>query len=252
MVNEINAEFLLTQLYPELNDAWVARHKGTFFRNYSSDVMATYPDEQLAELSRDGLLKLLPAAFLSDEDELKGKDGAAGYKRVKERLHTLEEAFLPVDTVRFQQTMTVERATQPILEMKQAYILKEYFGFDIEHETNAYVIQAATLLPYVNVLRGDIRLVESLLRIITRREVRMRIRDYSHDDTTLYSIPQVIYTLSADNLSVEDYIAFVAEVSPLMEFLADHFLPFDIKATLEVRGSNEEETVLDYNSTLRD
>lgn len=250
MVNEINAEFMLTQLYPELDDAWVARHKGTFFRNYSSDVMATYPDEQLAELSRDGLLQLLPSAFLSDEEELKGGNATANNKKVKERLHTLEEAFLPVDTIRFHQSVQIERATQPILEMKLAYILKEYFGFDMENETNSYVRQAATLLPYVNVLRGDIRLVRNLLRVITGKTVDMRIKDFSHDDTSVYSIPKVTYTLHADSLSSTDYMAFLAELSPLMDFLTEHFLPFDIIVALAVRGNNDSESVLEYNSTL--
>ena len=39
MNKEISAEMLLGHLYPELELLWTVRHRGTFYRNYSPDVM---------------------------------------------------------------------------------------------------------------------------------------------------------------------------------------------------------------------
>ena len=39
MNKEISAEMLLGHLYPELELLWTVRHRGTFYRNYSHDVM---------------------------------------------------------------------------------------------------------------------------------------------------------------------------------------------------------------------
>ena len=54
MLNEISAEMLLEQLYPELTEEWLVRCKGVFYRNYSGDAMRVDAEERQVELARDG------------------------------------------------------------------------------------------------------------------------------------------------------------------------------------------------------
>lgn len=69
MLNEISAEMLLEQLYPELTEEWSVRCKGVFYRNYSDDAMRVDPEERQVELARDGFLQLLPSSLLTEDAE---------------------------------------------------------------------------------------------------------------------------------------------------------------------------------------
>lgn len=248
MIDEIRAEYLLTKLYPELDDKWVARHRGTFYRNYSPDTMNVYEGECIAELSRDGFLRLLPDNFFSSEDELVKGDAIAMLDSVKRRLHVLDEAFLPVDTQRFRNRIHLERAVAPILEMKLRYILKEYFYYDPDVETNAYIAEVAPLLPYVSVLRGDLMLVRSIIEQVTGCCVEHKIADYGSKDNTVCSMPMVIFTIKEDNLSPEEYAAKKELTDAFLHFLAERFLPCDMLYRIRVTGKNKDITLLEYNS----
>lgn len=250
MIDEISAEFLLNEMYPEIDGQWVARHKGTFYRNYNQDAMNIYKDENLVELTRDGFLHLLPDSFLSDDDELKGQDKAAKLARAKRRMHLVEEAFMPVDTIRFRTNMKLEKALKPILEDKQKYILREYFELDVDKEENEYIRQAATLLLYSNELRGDIDFVKNLMQQLTEREVMMTITDYSKEDSSVCTIPMVTYEITIDNLDTEEYQKEYQKLNELAEFLFEHFLPFDLKTKLIVSGQSDKAAILEYNVWL--
>ena len=70
MNKEVSAEMLLGHLYPELELLWTVRHRGTFYRNYTADVMNLDEEELTIDIARDGLLKLLPPAILTGDFEL--------------------------------------------------------------------------------------------------------------------------------------------------------------------------------------
>lgn len=249
MIDEIRAEYILTKLYPELDDQWVARHRGTFYRNYSQDAMHIYPEEHLVELSRDGFLKLLPDSFLSDEEELsKDNKGKEGMEALKHRLHLLSEAFMPIDTQRFRTRLQLERAIAPILEMKLQYILQEYFDYDLQAEQNPYIAQVAPLLPYTSQLRGDLMLIRSIVKAVTHCVVEHRVTDYSLDDNTRFSIPMVLITVREDKLGPEAYAARKTQMEEFLHFLTERFLPFDMLFQIRVIGAIDDTLLLEYNS----
>lgn len=250
MIDEISAEFLLNEMYPEIDGQWVARHKGTFYRNYNPDAMNIYKDENLVEITRDGFLHLLPPAFLSDDDELKGRDKAAKLAKTKQRMHLLEEAFLPVDTIRFRTNMQLEKTLKPILEDKQKYLLREFFDIDIDKEENEYIRQAATLLLYSNELRGDIDFVKNLMKQLTERDVVMTITDYSKEDSSVCTIPMVTYEITIDDLDTEEYAKEHERLQALADFLFEHFVPFDLKTKFIISGKSDKADILEYNVWL--
>lgn len=248
MIDEIRAEYLLTKLYPELDDKWVARHKGTFYRNYSPDAMNIYGEERLVELSRDGFLKLLPDGFLSDEEEISGETAQQSMEQIKQRLHRLHEAFLPVDSQRFKTRLQLEHAIDPILEMKLQYILKEYFDYDLASEQNDFIAQVAPLLPYVSQLRGDMRFIRNVVEVVTGCKVQHKVTDYSCDDNTRFSMPMVLITVREDNLNHEEYEARKEKLEDFLHFLTERFLPFDILFKIRVVGTTNDIILLEYNS----
>ena len=50
---DISAEFLLNYLYPESTDRWQVDCAGTFYRNYSPDVLSVDPEHRVVRLARD-------------------------------------------------------------------------------------------------------------------------------------------------------------------------------------------------------
>ena len=50
-ISELKAEVLLNHLYPELAERWIVKNEGTFYRNYSEDVMRI--DEETAKVAAE-------------------------------------------------------------------------------------------------------------------------------------------------------------------------------------------------------
>ena len=91
MNKEVSAEMLLGHLYPELELLWTVRHRGTFYRNYTADVMNLDEEELTIDIARDGLLKLLPPAILTGDFNIDDKNEA--YTTITTNKFVLRDAF---------------------------------------------------------------------------------------------------------------------------------------------------------------
>ena len=107
-ISALRAEVLLNHLYPEQSDSWVVTNKGTFYRNYSEDVLQLDANLSQVSLSRDGLLRLLPQGLVNTKDELK----------------TAEELFVPFDSWRFRDSL---RAEEDFAYLR--FQASQFFGF---------------------------------------------------------------------------------------------------------------------------
>lgn len=253
MIEEISAEFLLNSLYPEVADGWSVCHRGTFYRNYSPDVMAVPEGEGgVVELARDSYLSLLPESFVSEEDDLRGDDKRWLYTRLHQRLNVLRDAFAPVDTVFFGHRMRIEGQTSELLGMKLRHVLRHCFGYDMDAETDVLRLEAAVLLPYVRYMRGDVDLAGRLLALISGHEVSIDRGSFSEYDNTVASMPMVTYTIRIDGLDADSYARRSEELGPLTEFLRERLLPFDMVVRFAVCGTNVEQSLLGYNAFLRE
>ena len=101
MINEtdlfdINAEFLLNYLYPDQTDQWQAECAGTFYRNYSPDILSIEKDKTTVRLARDGFLRLLPQGIIAPDNALKGKDFEQKYEQLKKKEELLKDLFKPI------------------------------------------------------------------------------------------------------------------------------------------------------------
>lgn len=254
-IPEIRAEVLLNYLYPEAEKEWIARDEGAFYRNYNNDLLSVDDETKEALMARDGYLRLLPQGVLTMHDDLKGEDSAEKFKALTRRMRILGEAFLPIDTFFFRQELTMERQVAELLEDKVPYILRDYFGFDIDKEESPLVREVAMLLPYVSRCRGDFGFVSMLLSALMHCQVEIHLGRYSQTDTTRQWIPKVRFELLIPDLTPEEYREKDAELEPLRQFICEWFIPVEVKCEIVMKehGSQQQTNTrltLGYNTEL--
>lgn len=254
-ISEASAEMLLNYLYPEVGKKWIAHGEGTFYRNYNSDLFAFDDETMEAWTARDTFLHLLPQGVINQDNDLKGEDVAEKFKKIQRRIRLLNEAFLPIDTTAFRQRLFIEKQVSELLQDKLAYVLKTYFGFDLEQEESPLVREAALMLPYISRSRGDFGLVADLLGSLLHCRVKIITGRYSHTDTTRRWLPMVRFELLISGLSPEEYRAKNLDLQPLREFICEWFIPFEVKCDILIKEHHSEQQVntrltLDYNTEL--
>lgn len=252
---ETSAELLLHYLYPDMADQWVVRNKGTFYRNYTADLLAADPETAEVELSRDGLLRLLPQSAVNGSG-LPGQKVTEDHDQLRRRLQLLQEAFAPFDTFVFRRRLHIERQVSTLLNMRLDHILLECYGYDRRGETNPYIRRLSAALPYVSSLRGNFPLLRELLSSLLSTDVTLRAGRYSDTDNTRHWLPWARYTVWIDGLDAAAYRTVAADVKALEAFLREWFIPFDTRCDLLVKQrhpytSTDKALVLDYNTQLK-
>lgn len=256
-ISQISAEMLLNYLYPEMADEWIPDNRGTFYRNYNHDILALYPDEKRVELSRDSFLKLLPQGILTEDDDLrKAKDIIAKSKELERKIHLLNEAFLPFDTLHFRHTIRIERQVANLVKNKVEYLLKTYFDFDMAKETNPYVREMAMLLPYAKSWRGDFPMLRNAMEMLFECPVFFIKGRYSLRDSTLSWLPSIRFELQIPGLSTEEYKIKNKELQPLADFIKEWFIPAEMVCQIKIKEHGIEQKTntrltLDYNTELK-
>lgn len=253
---QIRAEVLLNYLFPEMVNNWMTQYKGTFYRNYNEDILSLNEEEGRVVLARDGFLRLLPEGLMTKDDDLKGEDSARKFKELEWRRELLNEAFSPFDTYIFQKKLAIEHTMSELLEQKLAYLLKEYYNFDISTETNELVKKAAVLLPFVSRWRGDFYFVANLLGALMHCHVEVAIDRYSHLDTTICWQPRVKYSVLIPGLTPEEYRERTEAMVPLVAFLKEWFIPFDVRCEVKIKEHHPTQgthgrVTLDYNTEVK-
>lgn len=253
--NEISAELLLNLLYPDRKDKWIVKNKGTFYRNYSADVLSIDEVFNEVELSRDGYLKLLPQGLIALDDELKGSGFSDKYEDNARRQHVLREAFAPFDTFAFRRRLNIEEKLSELLNSKIDYLLQTFFHYDRSAEINPYIKTLAVTLPYIHQLRANFPLVKQFLQHIFDCEVEMQTSRYGDEDDTRHWLPWLRYNIYVDHLSSEQYRALQPQVQELEAFVQEWYMPFDIKCSLRIKHHPDtfpldHQLTLDYNTMV--
>ncbi len=255
-MSEISAEMLLNFLYPEEIDQWVVKDKGTFYRNYTPDVLSVDAKARYVALSRDGFIKLLPQGLITTDNELKGDDFYDKYVALFNRKQLLQEVFKPIDCFTFRRRLHIERKVSQLLNDKATYLLKKFYHFDLSKEKNPYVKTLAMLLPNISKLRANFGVVRDLLQILVGCEVEMNTGRYSEKDDTRCWLPWLKYDLLIDDLTTPQYNLLRKDMLELEQFINEWFMPFDVKCSLRIKQHGypckvEENLTLDYNTELK-
>ena len=237
-ISALRAEVLLNHLYPEQSDSWIVTNKGTFYRNYSEDVLQLDAKLSQVSLSRDGLLRLLPQGLVSTKDELK----------------EAEELFVPFDSWRFRDSLRAEEDFAYLLEKKLNIILKTYYGVDIEAETNPLVREMMKLLPLASSIRGNFHKIGDILMALLNQRVSTHITCYNWSDKTVETQPMVCYKVWVPELTSESYKELEKNIEALKNFLVEWFIPFDTYCAIEIKTeqatSLNNTMLLNYNTKL--
>lgn len=254
-IAEISAELLLNLLYPEQKKQWIVKNKGTFYRNYSTDVLAIDEKTKEVKLSRDGFLKYLPQGLLTTDEELKKGGLSNPHEALRKRLNTLKEAFVPIDTNIFRRRLDIEGEITELLNNQIDYLLKTYLGYDRSKETNPYIKVLSVILPYISKLRSNIRFVKNLLTTIVGCDVEMSTGRYSETDNSRYWLAWIKYDLLIPNLSQEKYQELSLQMKELEAFISQWFMPFDTKCSIRIKHHQQPfqtdgNLILDYNTEL--
>ena len=254
-IPEISAEVLLNYLYPEMGNKWVVQNKGTFYRNYSNDLLAIDLERTEALTARDSFVKLLPQGLVTDENDLKGEGAAEKFKKLQLRLRLLRETFKPIDSFKFRDSMMIEQQVDSLLQNKLPYILSTYFGVNLDEIENRYVREAAVLLPYISKRRGDLAFVKHLLEELLKCEVTMTKGRYSHTDSSRRWLPMVKYELLMPGLTPDEYRTKTAELQPLRDFICEWFMPIEVWCQIDIKEHQVEQQTntrltLGYNTEL--
>ena len=246
---------LLNYLYPEVERKWIAHGEGSFYRNYNNDLLDFDDETMEAWLARDTFLNLLPQGVINNDNDLRGEDAAEKFKKIQRRIRLLNEAFLPIDTTAFRQRLYVERQVSELLQNKLSYILKEYFGINLDEVESPLVKEAALMLPYVSRMRGNFGYVGALLGALLHCKVKTMTGRYSQTDTLRW-LPRIRYELLIPGLSPEEFRSLNTALQPLREFICEWFIPFEVKCDILIKEHHSEQQVntrltLDYNMELK-
>ena len=138
---------------------------------------------------------------------------------------------------------------------KLAWLIKNYIGFDLSEVQSPYVREFAVLLPGIRQWRGDFGLLKDLLASVFHCEVQMLERRWSETDSTLEWLPEIRYELLIPGLSPAEYIALQTDILPLSDFLAEWYMPMDVRLEIVIKEHHVDAGVnsgltLDYNTEL--
>lgn len=258
MINEINlpdisAEYLLNYLYPDQTEQWQAECAGTFYRNYSPDILSIEKDNATVRLARDGFLQLLPQVIIAPDDALKGKNFEQKYEQLKKKEELLKDLFKPIDSLNFRFRLHIEKEIAQLSSNKISLLLNRYFNFNLEEEKNPYIRKTAPLLLVISHLRADFTFLHTLLKNLFGCPVEMTTGRYTWDEGYEYSQPAIFYYLIIPDLTNKAYNELKQAIDPFIDFIREWFIPFDTHCSISIKHPDcpfvlGENLTLDYNT----
>lgn len=252
---DISAECLLNYLYPDGTDQWQVDCAGTFFRNYSPDILSLDETQKSVRLARDSFLRLLPQGVIADDNALKGQNFEEKYAQLQKKEEILRDLFKPVDTLAFRFRLHIEKQAARLSAEKLTFLLQRYFDYDLENEQNPYIKKTAPLLLIISHLRGNFRFIRNLLGHLFHCPVTLKTGRYTWKEGHPYSQPAVEYHLLIPDLTAEAYLELNQTIDPFREFLCEWFIPFDTHCRLVVKHHDRpfvlgEGMILNYNTEI--
>lgn len=256
-VSNTKAELLI----PLEIDGWAdysVKKSGRFYKGYTSDLLSIDPTTRTVELSRDGLLQMLPEAMffreeyfredVTDADVMKQK--IEQMKAQKEQLSVYFEAF---DTWFAQHEMLFHQVLEEVECEKEVNMLRELYGIDVTKERDPLVRKLARLLLDGDAVKGNLRLlafcVGAILDVGISYDVLPSV--VGNCKSSRYTI--VRYYLFIEGLSSEGYRQRMERYEEFFYRLEQWFLPYDCEVDYCIKDMHQrfvlgESLTLDYNT----
>ena len=256
--NNIRAEFAATQLYDGL-EGYSVRKTGAAGKGYCPDLLSVEPRLHTAELSRNGLMRMLPEALFFWEDWLRSatnhdekKSRIEILKRQKSNYETYFEAF---DTLFFRQEIAAQKAVDNVEESREALLLKEVYGIDISRMRNPYLRKLALLLLDADTIKGNLPMLAFCARAILCERVTYQIANHVEEEVSPMVYRRVTFIVHVEGLTNEEYRARMEQYEEFFRFLEQWFLPYDCEMDYCLKDYRQrfvlgDPLTLDYNTQL--
>ena len=248
---EIKAETLIACIDDNLNS--YVQNSGVFFRNYSDDILSVEKDknnENVINLSRDGVFHVLPEGLFFKEDSLKSKNKQGyDFKEQLEKFNNEKERiksfFHPFDTEFFRLSFELEKRLNDISEKGNEIIVESLLSLCNLTGDNQYIRQMKTLLPFVSEIRGNLRLLKDILQIIFLSKVEIVKKGFS-----------IMFIIHKRGLSKAEYLKMGKDLIAFFDFVYEWFLPVEVDYNYKIKDYEEpfvlgHSLILDYNTYLK-
>lgn len=161
-----------------------------------------------------------------------------------------------VDSHIFRTRLHIEQEIAKLLQAQQGLLLKQYFGYDLETETDPYVKKVAPLLPFISRLRADFGFLRDLLHRLLGFKVKAMMGRYTWEEGADCSQPMVRYEVIVPELTVEKFSELDRTLNPLRDFICEWFIPYDTYCVILLKYHGEplipgNKLLLDYNTETR-
>jgi len=256
-VSNIRAEVLL----PIVLDNWEeysVRKAGLFFKGYMPDVLSIEPGTRTVELSRDGLMQMLPEAMFFREEYL--RENIADEDALKEKIEMLKMQhqqmsifFKAFDTCFARQEMHLHHILEDAECNGEEIILREMYGVDLSKERDPNVRKLAQLLLIGPEIKGNIGLLAFCVGGILDVGITYDVQPNVVDDCKSAKYTVVRFNLYIDGLTSVEYMQRMERYEEFFFRLEQWFLPYDCEVDYCIKGLHQrfilgESLTLDYNT----
>ena len=268
-MDDVRAELLLSSRGDDLTDISVKK-SGRFYRGYMPDLMAEDSISKTIELSRNGLMQMLPEALFYQEEFLRENvTDADTEKTKKEELKTQKQLcsvfFEGFDTIFAQHEIRIHKIIGTTEYERESILLREIYGIEISRERNMLIRKLALLLLESDTIKGNIPLIAFYLRAIMNVKVSYSISTQTMCENKYLGGTQkeskiksahykrVLFILYIEDLSSEEYRNMMDQYEDFFIFLEKWFLPYDCEVDYRIKDYHKrfilgDSLTLDYNT----
>lgn len=246
------------------------KKSGRFYRGFLPDLMDEDSYTKTIELSRNGLMQMLPEALFYHEEYLReGVTDADSLKEKKEDLKAQKQLcsvfFDGFDTVFARHELQLHNLVDGAERCKRELLLREIYGFDVAKERNPLIRKLAYWLLEGDTVKGNIPLLAFCVKVITGIVVSYKVSTQVMNDDRCFNrtmngmrsratrYRRVLFVLHIEGLSPKDYLDMMEQYEEFFAFLGDWFMPYDCEVDYKIKDFRQpfvlgEPLTLDYNT----
>lgn len=255
---DVRAEMRALVLRDDLSE-YLVNKRGRFYRGYSDDILSIDFDNKIVELSRNGLMQMLPEGMFYNEEFLREATNDDDLKHRKEVLLEQKKQyrvfFDAFDTAFFKKEFLLHSTINEIESEQEAIILKDFYGIDIKRERNPLIRKLARLYFDEDAVKGNIKLIPLFVKVIIGSDLYCKVSKHvvNVDSSAYYT--KLSFVIIIEGLSASEYRKKMDEYEEFFYYLEQWFLPYDCDVDFCIKDPHQrfvlgESMTLDYNTQL--
>ena len=256
-MEEVRAE-LVAMTRDEDWTEYSVKKSGRFYRGYMPDLMSADKTTKTIELSRNGIMQMLPETLFYKEEYLREDiTDSDTLKRKKEELKSQRQRcsvfFEGFDTVFAHQEMYLHDRVRVAECERDTIVLRDVYGIDLSRERNPYVRKLALFLLDGDILKGNIPLIAFCIRTILDVKVSYEISTKAFDRSMSSHYKKIRFVLTIEGLSSVEYRNLMEQYEVFFYYVEKWLMPYDCEVDYRIKDYRQrfilgEPLTLDYNT----